>query len=396
MGLNVFDSIERHDNSPARFGEGSFAFLNRVEGAFWDRTRSTVELWVSHVDETSRADLVARLKSNDDGESMAAYWELYLHESLLRQGFMLTLHVELAGTRARPDLLAERRDVNFLLEATRAGDPKMEAAAAHRRDTVYEVLSGLDSPDFFLWVNVERQTETSPSAKRMRRSVARWLDGLDYRAVGRAFDEKGLDALPTHTWEGDGWRVTFRLIAKGDARGQPGVRPLGIFEVGGAHVVDDVGQVRRNLEEKGRRYSRPDIPLVLALAVNSAFFDPEYAMSGALFGRQAVRWDPQTLIATEGRLADGLWQGPRGPRNTTVSAVLAVGNIRPYHFTNREPVLWHNPWATVPMADVLPWESLSVDLHTGELLRRPARQRAHEVLGVPEGWPGPEDPLPND
>jgi hypothetical protein len=392
--LSVFDNIERHDNSPARFGEGGFAFLNRVEGAFWDRTRGTVELWVSHVDENSRTDLVARLRSNDDGESMAAYWELYLHESLRRQNFRLTPHVELGDTRARPDLLAKREDVTFLLEATRAGDPKVETAAAHRREAVYDVLNELDSPDFFLWVHVEEEAEVSPPARRMRESVAGWLTGLDYEAVSRVFEVEGLDALPTHSWQGDGWRVTFRPIAKGEARGQPGLRPLGIFEVGGARAVDDVGQVRRNLEGKAGRYGRPDIPLVLALAVDSVFFDPEHTMSQALFGRHAVQWDPQTLEAAEGRLPDGLWQGPRGPRNTRVSAVLAVGNVRPYHFTNREPVLWHNPWADKRMPDVLQWESVSDDPATRELVRRPARQRCYEMLGVPEGWPGPEDPFP--
>ena len=394
MGL-LFDDIGRSDTQPSGHTEGHFTFLNRVAGPFWDRTRDTLEEWVSHFPEGEHADLVARLRSEDDGQVMAAYWELYLHESLLREGFILTPHVELADSRGRPDFLVEREDVTFLLEATRAGDPKMEEAAAHRRDTVYEVLEHLDSPDFFLWVHVEDETGVSPSARCMRESVSRWLDTLDYEAIRRTFDKQGLDALPTHLWEGAGWRVTFRPIAKGDARGQPGLRPLGIFQVGKAQVVDDVGQVRRNLEEKAGRYGRPDLPLVLALAVDNDFFEPEYSISGALFGRQAMQWDPQTLEATEGRLPDGLWRGPRGSRNTRVSAVLAVGNVRPYHFTDREPALWHNPWATTPMLDVLPWESVIVDLRTGELVRRPARQRAHQILGVPEGWPGREDPFPN-
>lgn len=396
MGL-LFDDIERSDASPAGHSEGHFAFLNRVAGPFWDRTRDTVELWASHFPESAKADVVARLRSNDDGQAMAAYWELYLHESLLAQGFALTPHVELADARGRPDFFVERADVAFYLEATRVGSSDTEAASANRRNTVYESLERLDSPDFFLWIHVEAEGVTSPSARQMRDAVAVWLSGLDYEAVQRAFDEDGLDALPTFEWEGDGWQVTFRPISKGEARGRPGIRPLGIFQVGGAEAVGDVGQVRRNLEEKSRRYGRPDLPLVIALAVDSGLFQPEYTMSAALFGSYAAQWDPETLEATEGRLPDGFWRGThtRGQRNTRVSAVLAVGNVRPYHFTDREPVLWHNPWAVVPMLDVLPWESVSGDLSTGALRRRDATLRAHEIFGVPEGWPGPEDPFPD-
>lgn len=390
----VFDAVERTDANPAKHSEGGFTFLNRVAGQFWDRTRDTLEQWVSNLPNGERADLVARLRSNDDGQAMAAYWELYLHEALLGQGFTLTLHVRLPDARARPDFLVERADISFLLEATRVGSPEAEAAASHRRDTVYDLLEQLDSPDFFLWLRVESEGRASPSARRMRDAVSRWLSGLDYESVLRAFDE-GFDALPVYTWEDDDWRVAFRPIAKGPARGRPGVRPLGVFEVGGAQVVDDVGQVRRNLEEKARSYGRPDIPLVIALAVDSGFFDPEYTVTNALFGRQAVQWNSETLEATEGRLPDGLWRGSRGPRNKRVAAVLAVGNVRPYHFTDREPVLWHNPWATVSLPDIFPWESVSVDLAGGELRRRPATQRTHEILSVPEGWPGPEDPFPH-
>jgi hypothetical protein len=321
---------------------------------------------------------------------------MYLHESLLREGFELTPHPEVAGTTSRPDFRARRDEVTIYLEATVIGASASETASERRRNVVYDSLNQLDSPNFFLWLDVDKEGPSSPSARQLRRDLSRWLGTLDPDEVAATLETGGLDAAPTHVWEAAGWRVIFRPIPKrAEARGKPGARPVGAFGPGRAMSVDGVGQVKSDLEDKASKYGKPDLPFVIAVAIESPFFDPQYTMSGALFGREAVQFDPETLESRSFRHPNGLWRGPRGPRNTRVSAVVAMRNVGPWNVIAHAPVTWHNPWAALPMPDVLPWASARVDLQTGELIGSEAARPPHEVLGLPEGWPGPEDPYPD-
>jgi hypothetical protein len=394
----VFDDIDRVDASPSKHSEGAFAFLNRVAGLFWDRTRSTVADWFGRLPTSVQVDVLGRIRSGDDRQFTAAFWEMYVHESLTREGFTLVPHPAIAGTSSRPDFAATRRDLSFYVEATVIGESASAAAAERRRNVVYDSLNELDSPNFFLGVEVEAEGAASPSARRLRRDLERWLASLDPDETTRALEAASrLEALPTFLWQYEGWVASFRAIPKKpESRGKPGVRPLGMMGPARAMAVDDVGEVRNDLSEKARKYGQPDRPFLIAASVESPFFDDDYTMSGALFGREAVQFDPETLASHHVRTPDGLWAGPGGPRNTRVAAVLAGRNVRPWHFVDREPVVWHNPWATLPLRDVLPWECRSVNLGSGTLSKREALRPAYDVLGVPEGWPGPEAPFPND
>jgi hypothetical protein len=393
--MPLFDDVARTD-ARSTHSETSFSFLNRVAGPFWERTRSTMEDWFSRLPDESKADVRGRVRSGDDAQFAAAYWELHVHETLACEGFTMTAHPELPETRARPDFLAERDDVAMYIEATVVGPSTSAAASERRLNTIYDSLDQLPSPNFFLWLQVNEEGPNSPSARGLRADLRRWLGTLDPDDPALQLERVGFDALPVHTWKASGWSIDFRPIAKSaEARGRPGVRPLGVFGPAQATAVDDVGEVRSDLRQKAGSYGQPGKPFVIAVLVESPFFDPKYTMSGALFGREAVHWNPETLASQAIRMPDGLWMGPGGPRNTRVSAVLVARRVRPWHPTANEPVVWHNPWSALPLADIFPWEAVTVDLDTGTLERREARKRAHEVLRLPEGWPGPEDPLPD-
>ena len=392
----VFDETDQTDPSPAQHSEDAFTFLNRVAGPFWDRTRATMEAWFSRFPGQARTDLLARLRSRDDRQFDAAFWELYLHESLLCEGYTLTPHPELPWTTSRPDFLVEGHRAGFYLEATVTGGPASETASERRRNTIYDSLDRLDSPNFFLWLQVYEEGQASPSGRRLRHALARWLARLDPDEVAALYEANGHQALPKRDWEAEGWHIVFTALPKKEeARGKPGVRPVGAWGPGRAFYVDDVGQVRRDLEDKSGRYGTPDLPFVIAVAVGTPFYEGHYTMSGALFGSDAVEFDTATLAVRSIRRPDGLWWGPNGARNTRVAGVIAARKVRPWNVTESELVTWHNPWALHPLPPVLPWESvaLAVGLGEGKFVRTEATRRAHEVVGLSEGWPGPEEPF---
>jgi hypothetical protein len=393
----IFDDIERSDASPSRHAEGDFAFLNRVAGPFWERTRSSMEEWFIRLPEEAQADVRGRVRSGKDWQFASAFWELYIHESLRREGFQVTSHPDMPDTSAHCDYLARRDGDALYLEATVVGSSEAERAAEGRRNTVYDLLNKLESPDYFLWLDVDEEGPASPSVRQLREDLARWLGTLAFDDVRSAYERGSILAVPTHTWSARGWAITFRPIAKGEeARGKPGIRPVGMFRPGRASTVDDVGQVRSDLENKATWYGRPDLPFVIAAAIESPFFDAKHTMSGALFGREAVQFDPKTLEARGFRQPDGLWRGPGGPRNTRVSGVVAMRSVRPWNLLAYAPVTWHNPWAALRLPDVLPWASARVDLENGQLIESEAVRPSHDILGLPEGWPGPEDPFPDE
>ena len=93
----VCEDAHRSDPSPASHAESSAAFLNRVAGSCWDQVRHLVDEWVAHIPVDSRVDIIARLKSAQDRQSTAAFWELYLHETFTRAGFDVELHPAVDG-----------------------------------------------------------------------------------------------------------------------------------------------------------------------------------------------------------------------------------------------------------------------------------------------------------
>jgi hypothetical protein len=83
----VFSNRQRTDTTPRVGNESTFAFLERVAGAFWDRVRSLIEDMVSRYCPSSVPDVVGRLQSGDDDQFHGAFWELVVHETLVRLGF---------------------------------------------------------------------------------------------------------------------------------------------------------------------------------------------------------------------------------------------------------------------------------------------------------------------
>ncbi|MFD8560550.1 hypothetical protein ACFV1N_25030 [Streptosporangium canum] len=101
--MNIFSAVERTDPSPAGHGDSHSQFIDRVAGPFWDQVRDLIEDWFSQLCSDAQADVRGRLRSRNDRQSKGAFFELYLHECLLRMGYTVTCHPEIDGTSHRSD-----------------------------------------------------------------------------------------------------------------------------------------------------------------------------------------------------------------------------------------------------------------------------------------------------
>jgi hypothetical protein len=231
-----------------------------------------------------------------------------------------------------------------------------------------------------------------PSLSNVRARVERWLRTLDPDAVDPATRE-----LPALDVVAGTWSFRFEAIPKSPtARGEPGIRPLGVFDTGGARVLTTRARIRTALVDKADQTRGTELPVVIALNVLGRFPDEE-DLFDALYGDVAVTFfvgpgAPDT--ATPTRQMTGFWTEGRLGRRRHVSGVLTVLNLGPWNPHMAEPVVWVNPWA-IRSSEILahlPFRRVVIDLESGERRDIPAERTGAEVLRLPENWPIPGGP----
>ena len=392
----LFGERERNDPEQARRGESRFAFLDRVARPYWERVRALLEEWVSHYPEGyDRHDLIQRLRSPDDDKQAAAFWELYLHESLRRDGWTITPHPTLDGTRRQPDYLARRGADAIILEATTIGRNKQVIAAEKRVQQVLADLDALVAPDFYVSVDYDAIGPAAPATKRLRSDLTTWLTGLDVAAVRAAGAAGGWQAWPVTVSEpGPGWRLTFRAVpVREGVQRAPGSRAIGMEGPGGAVVVDHREPLLRRLDEKASAYGSPPFPYVIAVLDLGKYPPHEDDHGSALYGRTAAWLDPTThREQSPFRQTDGFWSRPGRVSAGCVAGVVTTWGLRPWTVATDTPLVWQSPLNSCALP-ALPWPTRSLAPDWLEVLAggTPSDPRAH--FGLSPEWPGPEPPF---
>lgn len=392
----LFDQKERTNPQPRSHGESAFGFLNRVSGAWWTPVRDLCEDWYSKLLDEMKADVRARFRSADERQSRSAFWEMYLYVAFSKLGYQLRPHPEVPTTNKRPDFWVERDDAGFFLEATYSTPSDHEVSASRREEAVYEALDRLKNRDFWLQIEVERQGEESLAASKLRKRLDRELSEHDAAALHRALEAKEITHrdLPLITWDDKGWTVEVRALPKpAEVRGDTSVRPVGIMGPC-ATWADDRASLLRTLEGKAWRYGKLGAPYLLAVRLDGLTVDRRDILD-ALFGQPVatVRRTPTgEHTITRVREPNGLWKDRGGPRATQLSGVMFAYDSQPALVcrVSTEPFICTNPWAEHPLPRS-PWSTLGVDLQTGRETSSRSEVVLHELFGLDEGWPGPDD-----
>jgi len=380
----------RTDPSPAAHGDGRFMFLDRVSGPYWDQVRDLIESWFSRLCPDAQADVRGRLRSKDDRQFRGAFFELYLHECLLRMGYTVTCHPMLEGTARRPDFLAEKDGRAMYIEARSASSSDVSAAAAARVNTVYKSLDRLDSPNFFLWIEIVRQGAVPLGAKPLRGRLEKWLRGLDPDEYKPGCSREDLPALTYEEKRDDdevAWVIEFEAIPKSpEARGRKGVRPLGIFG-GGATWLDEDG-IRGALSDKGSAYGPLGASFVVAVESGNITLD-EHDVLNALYGtdvleiRKAANGSASHVYV---RRPDGYWFGGDHWEHRHVSAVLVVKSLHPALVGSQAHTIWEHPDPEHAVDSLPIWRRAVVGTDTPLRYIDPARNQA-DWFGLGEQWP---------
>lgn len=375
--LPIFDDRDRSDPSPATHGESSFAFFNRVAGDYWEHPRRLLQEWADRLPDDAYSDVRGRLRE-DNEQAQSAFLELYLHESLLRAGFSVTVHPDLPHTARHVDFLAERGDERFYVEAVMPRS-RPDGGEANRLARFLDGINKLDDQRFFLNLQEVRVGAHAVKAGEVRRQLKRWLDSLDPDAIG-------IDgAWPTFSWSASGWSAQFGAVPKSPKhRRSSRGRAIGIYSHVGAQLIDDAGLIRRGAESKAGGYGVLDAPLVIAVGVYLFDRDLEDTVA-AMFGHHQWELSSSGEGRRTSRMSDGFFGTRRAPLHTTTAAVLVVNQLQPTHVQRAQVTLVPNPWAAEPLVATRPFHATELQFDGSEIARNAPVASAAQFFDI-EAW----------
>jgi hypothetical protein len=382
----LFDDIKREYQGPALHADPQFVYLNRSARPEAVKIRGTLEGWYSRYPEgDTKKDVEGRFRSGDDSQYRSAFFEVLLHELLLQLGCEAEPHPHIEGSANRPDFLVKPTTGSpFYLEAAIVSDESDEEAAGRARvNAVYDALDRLDSPDFFVGMRISGLPVSQPPARQIRAFLARNLASVDPDEI----TSRGIDALPRWYFRDQDWTVEFYPIPKKpEARGKPGVRPIGAITTA-ARQIDPGSAIRDTLIEKARHYGELNLPYVIAVNALTEFGIHRDDVMEALFGKEHFLI-PRDSASQAGvrveRSLDGLWTSPTGPRYTRVGCVI-MSTVDAWDIPRAPICLYHNPWAQIehdsPLTNLPQARARNGEMKWlgGELLG--------ELLHLPPGWP---------
>jgi hypothetical protein len=383
---SLFSAGPRTRLDPRGHTESEYSFLDQSSREPVARVREVLDAWYSRLPVAARASIRNRFSSPDQGHHLGALWEMYLHEAFLRLDHDVDLDIGREDpTRRRPDFRLARGGVSFYLEATAVlGDHLLgDQSSQARAGVLCEAIERVEAPDFFLGVGIDQCGTTTPGRRHVTQPLQRWLDGLDADLVLSDYDVT--EEVPRMTLSFDGWKVECSAIPVApEHRGDPGHRVIGSLSQG-VGELNDAKPLRTNLKGKTGVYGTLDQPFVVALLCAGDFADDK-DVADALLGSTGVRYNLATRETSWTREPDGFWHGPRGPQNTSVSAVVTIPQLSSSAITAVEPTVWLNPWATRPFVAQLPWRTQEM-APDGRITTHDAARTPADLFELPERWP---------
>jgi hypothetical protein len=168
----LFDELARTELRSARYSESRFNYYNQSARPSIAVLREMLEAWFERYPEDKKASLRGRFRSENDSQHKSAFFELYVHELLVRLDFDVEAEPDLADSGTHPDFLAYRSGTpKFYVEATLAGLPtQSEYSADRRKAAVQDVINSINSPNFFLGIDIQGAPTSPPPTKKLRQT----------------------------------------------------------------------------------------------------------------------------------------------------------------------------------------------------------------------------------
>ena len=376
MPVSLFEEMPGRPE-PMSPTETLYEFMCRSSDPVFARIRALIERWFAQFPRKRHKDLMARIRSGDDRQFHAAFWELYLYAMLSRLGYVVTLPPE---TRPNPDFMVKTPGGSFYLEATSlSAHSDVGAAARKRLGRVEAAVNSVEGGRFRLsFEPFQIGADELP--------IDPLLADLNRRfQVMSSLEEAVVDAMEPFAeisqweWSVAGWQIGFAAMPVSDAANRSRL-PTIVTSVDpdSGLISSEHLPLRGKLLEKVIHYG--DLAHPLAIAVHVDRWESWGSTAESLLGSPART----SAIQQADGIAKAVWDSPEG---NLVSAVLVVESFRPQSVARTAPRVWLNSKApALPIR--FPLETLTRDPVSGAIRKESATITPGDLFGLPPDWPG--------
>lgn len=320
--MKLFENKERTDKKPANHLDNKFDFYDRSRSPQVTQIRETLNKWFDNYPDPEKKELKTRFLSSFS----SAFYELFLHELFIKQGYTLEPHPKIPGTTKRPDFLVSGHGLEFYLEAKESTDKTdSEKSMENRINSLYDQINKTKSPNFFLKINeLIIKSKGQPSGNKIISFLEKELLKFDPEILSKRISEKGFDQLDEITYDDNHIKLSISLIPKSPKiRGKDGIRPIGIYPFLSLWGGSD-NSIKSAIEKKATRYGVLNKPYLICVNSTSERITDDFDVMNALFGSLQVTFSMDSNNRNERytRAFDGVFFNSKGPKFTRVSAVL--------------------------------------------------------------------------
>ena len=344
--MQLFDDFSRTDDSPSKSAERLYPFLNRSPWPVCARARALCESWFSRYPTGDQKDLYRRFTSRRDKDHRSAYFELLLHELLIRLGGELTVHPSVPGTTKKPDFLVELGGTRLYLEAMVNHAKEDDFGDSPIFDEVCDQINSMDVPNHFVHIFFSDAPTNSPSKKSIVDQVARLIQLSDGEITQRQLFDDGYHVLALGFLEIDDAYAKVRLYPHtGKERAAKEHRNV-IRSTGGvAHSVAPRWRKSLRLKAKSKELEQYDAPCVIAVNVMDGFARIGNEGAQAVYG-----------MRSDSPRRSGLWTSVKGSSwRDNLAAVWMFNYVEPVQASPSgiEDCLLLRPTVEQPLPEIL-------------------------------------------
>ncbi len=384
----LFENMKRDYSGPSNHYESTFEYYNRSSRNDIETIRTLLNEWFDAYPYSERKELKSKFKSNFS----SAFFELFIYQLFLNQGFELIPHPSIDNTNKHPDFLIRKGEIEFYLEAIESsGSSKMKKGSQNKFNLIYSEINKIKSPNFFIAIEeFILLQDKQPNIKRLRKYLEEEIAKCDPDVETEKWNNSGWNRSPKIYFKNENVKIVISLIPKSQkGRKKTGVLPIGIYPTkffwGGSDK-----SIRTSIKKKVTRYGKIDKPYVIC--VNSMCdkgTDNDDVMN-ALFGtlKMSYSLDPNNRQENWFRESDGVFGVPNNPQFTRVSGIF-ITNINPANMGTALHWFIEHPFTKNPLdfsCIKLKNSYLDLKLNENKLMDRKG-MNVKEILKIPDTWP---------
>lgn len=373
--MRLFDEGERTNFSDPIRSQSHYDYLNTSAREEAVEIRRVFQTMFEAFPEADKGSLFADFTSDRNETHLAAVLELVTFSLLVSSGNRcLAVHPELPKSEKQPDFLFENaQGEKFYVECVYSqGVSSEQSGAKKRKESVLEIVDQIDSPIYWLDVDMEGEPRSPPSLKKIRASLQKFVDELP-----NDFSEEVLRDFPEKLAFQEEFGGASLIVKPFSRRAEGGPQRTIGLEFGGVSWHSPGTAAKNVLKKKAARYGELDAPFLIVVGGRGSGFSAK-DVDSTLYGLTTSRLGDDKIFRTGDTLLSET-------KNTRVSAVLSICELNCWSLASRKGVLHINPWANCSLPDL----GLKVSKSHFQLDGFSPGYGAvlGESFDLPEGWP---------